>query len=353
MKRFWQQIKNSTFFVKWTNWEYYPVYIANIPTVLFWLYFGIRSRALFFFSSVNPVIETGGVMGESKINIFNRLPNYSIPKTILIKKENDSLENILTKISQNNIRFPFIAKPDIGERGFLVEKIENENNLRNYLKKITVDFIIQDFIDFPLEVSVLYYRMPEAQSGTITSICIKKTLSVIGDGISTIETLMENYPRARFQLERFKNDFPTLLLQTPKKGEEVELEPIGNHSRGTTFLNGNQYIDEQLVEVFDQLSLQMEGIHYGRFDMKCKSIASLRDGKDFKILEFNGIASEPAHIYDPSYPLSKAYRDIFNHWKIIYNISKVQRKKGVKSMTWKEAYTSLRDYFKYMKTAKN
>jgi hypothetical protein len=353
VKNIWQKFQHSSFFVKWTNWEYYPVYLANIPTVFFWLYFGIRARALFFFSSVNPVIETGGVMGESKINIFNRMPAYSIPKTVFIKKENATVHSIITILLQKGIVLPFIAKPDVGERGFLVEKIEDKTGLENYLKKITVDFIIQDFIDSPIEISILYYRMPDAKKGTITSICIKKMLSVIGDGESTIETLMEHYPRARFQLERFRKDFPTMLLQVPKAGEEVELEPIGNHSRGTTFLNGNHHIDKKLEEVFDEISLEMEGIHYGRFDIKCESVKLLRQGKAFKILEFNGIASEPAHIYDPEYPLTNAYRDIFNHWKIIYKISEVQRKKGVKSMTWGEAYSSLRDYFKYIKSAKN
>ena len=353
MNNIWQKIQDSSFYIKLTNWEYYPVYIANIPTVLFWLYFGIRARALFFFSSVNPVIKTGGVMGESKMNIFNRMPEYSFPKTIFIKKENVTTESILTMLLQKGIVFPLIAKPDVGERGFLVEKIENKNQLSDYLEKITVDFIIQDFIDHPLEISVLYYRMPDSKKGTITSICIKKTLSVIGDGISNIDTLMRNYPRARFQLKRFQKDFPTLLLQIPKEGEEVELEPIGNHSRGTTFLNGNHHIDNQLIEVFDEISLEMKDIYYGRFDMKCESVELLREGKGFKVLEFNGIASEPAHIYDPEYSTLQAYRDIFNHWKIIYKISRVQRKKGVKPMTWNEAYTSLRDYFKYMKSAKS
>ncbi len=353
MKNIWLRFQQSSFYVKWTNWEYYPMYIANIPTVFFWIYFGIRSRSLFFFSAVNPVIETGGVMGESKINIFNRLPNETIPSTILIKKEEKELKHILEQVKKASIVFPLIAKPDVGERGFLVEKIENEQELAAYLKKITVDFLIQDFIGYPLEVSVLYHRYPDAPKGKITSICIKKTLSVTGDGNSNIEKLMDEYPRARFQLERFQTDYPELLSNVPARGERVELEPIGNHCRGTTFLNGNKYIDEQLESVFDEIGLQMEGIHYGRFDMKCESIDQLKKGKDFKVLEFNGIASEPAHIYDPAYSTIQAYRDIFQHWKIIYQLGKAQRAKGIKAMTWKEAYQSLQSYFQYMKVAKN
>ncbi|HFC00194.1 MAG TPA: hypothetical protein ENJ53_05260, partial [Phaeodactylibacter sp.] len=105
----WQRFTQSTFFVKLTNWEYYPMYIANIPTLFFWIYFGIRARALFFFSAVNPVIETGGVLGESKINILNRIPDDAIPRTIFIKKETATLSALLQKIAQKGISFPLIA----------------------------------------------------------------------------------------------------------------------------------------------------------------------------------------------------------------------------------------------------
>lgn len=347
-----QRLRQSTFFIKLTHWEYYPVYIANIPTVFFWIYFGIRARALFYFSTVNPVIETGGVMGESKINILQRIPEEHIPRTVFISSNHTQEEELLRMVQAKGIVFPLVCKPDVGERGFLVEKIDDEAALMAYHQKVNVDYIVQDFIAYPLEISVLYYRMPDSPQGKITSVCIKKTLSVIGDGQSTVEALMQDYPRARFQLERFRKNYADRLRLVPALGEELELEPIGNHSRGTTFLNGNEHIDATLEKIFDQIGVQMEGIHYGRFDMKCQSIERLKQGKDFKVLEFNGIASEPAHIYDPTYSTRQAYRDIFQHWKIIYRISQHQRQKGIQPMTWKEAYTSVVTYFKYLRAAK-
>lgn len=312
----------------------------------------MRSRSLFFFSAVNPVIETGGVMGESKIDILNRLPHYALPQMVYIDQKKAALAEVLSAVQQAGISYPFVAKPNIGERGFLVEKIDNKKELEVYLKNITVDFIIQSFISYPLEISVLYYRMPDQAAGKITSICLKKNLSVKGDGCSTVEQLMQKYPRARFQLTRFRKDYPQLLKSIPALGEEMELEPIGNHCRGTTFLNGNKYITPQLEKVFDKMAKPMEGIYYGRFDMKCASIELLNKGEQFSVMEFNGIASEPAHIYDPSYPLTQAYRDIFQHWKIIYQIAKIQRQKGIKAMSWSEAYQSMRKYLAYMKMAK-
>ncbi len=352
MKKRWKRFRESTFIVKLMSWEYWPGYITNIPILGFWLFFAIRSRALFFFSAVNPVIETGGVLGESKINILNRLPKSSIPKTIFVKRENGNSIWILEQMMSNEIIFPIITKPDIGERGFLVEKIENERALLNYLQQIKVDFIVQEFIDLQEEIGVMYHRMPNASSGKVTSVCLKKTLAVQGDGISTIEELMQGYPRARLQLPRFKDSQAEFLKTIPQNGIIIELEPIGNHNRGTTFLNGNHLIDENLKVVFDNIGSKMEGIHYGRFDLKCESIELLKEGKEFKILEFNGVASEPAHIYDPDYSRFQGYKDLYDHWKIIYEISKVQRKKGIESMNLKEAFDSVINYYKYMRSAK-
>ncbi len=352
MKKRWKRFRQSTFFVKLLSWEYWPVYITNIPVIGIWLFFALRSRALFFFSAVNPVIETGGVMGESKINILNRLPKSAIPKTVFIKKENATVNTVLDEMVLAELSFPIIAKPDVGERGFLVEKIARQEELNDYVENINVDFIIQEYIGFPEELSVMYHRMPNGEPGKVTSVCVKKTLEVLGDGVSTVEQLMQEYPRARLQLDRFRKSYSSVLKTIPKNGELIELEPIGNHCRGTTFLNGNHHIDEQLERVFDKIGIEMQGIHYGRFDLKCASIESLKAGRKFKILEFNGIASEPAHIYDPEYPVLKGYMDIFKHWKIIYKISKIQRAKGVESMSPKEAYESLVNYFKYMRSAK-
>jgi len=344
-------LRKHPFFIKLLSWEYWPTSIVHAPTMLMWLWFAFKSKALFFFTRANPVIETGGVMGESKINILNRIPAFYLPKTIFVEQGTIGKEAILKELKEQQITYPLIVKPDIGERGFLVEKIESEVALLAYHKQMPVPYLIQEFVSYPIEISVLYYRLPSANSGHITSFCIKETLKVTGDGTSTIESLMAAYPRAILQLPRFQKQFPSLLATIPSKGEIVELEPIGNHSRGTTFLNGNHHIDKQLVAVFDTVGFQMDNIYYGRFDMKCASIEQLKQGKDFKILEFNGIASEPAHIYQPGYSMFQAYKDLWQHWKIIYQISQEQAQKGVPAMSWKNWRLHHQGYKRYLKNA--
>ena len=129
---FWQ----SNFFIKLMHWEYWPSFVVYAPAAFFYLYFAIRSRRLFYFTPVNPVIETGGVFGESKINILNRIPAEVLPKTVFIAKEHQTPTYIINAGKKAGITFPFIAKPDVGERGFLVEIIKNEAALVDYLKNI-------------------------------------------------------------------------------------------------------------------------------------------------------------------------------------------------------------------------
>lgn len=346
-----QKIKQSNFYIRLTNWEYWPLFIVNIPIMLFWAWYAIRSRSLFFFARTNPAIETGGVLGESKIKILDQVPQEWKPQTIFIPRKS-TCPTVMQQLKAAGLDYPIIAKPNVGERGFMVAKINNDQELDTYIKQSRADFIIQEYIDYPLEFGVLHYRFPDATSGTISSLCVKEFLSVTGDGQSTVRQLMAENPRARLQMKRLLPKMGALAAQVPGKGEKIKLEPIGNHCRGTMFLNGNHMIDDALTEVFDKISHQLEGIYYCRYDIRCRSLEELKKGTGFSILEINGIASDPGHIYDPGYSIVQAYRDIFHHWRIIYQISRVQRKKGVRTMSLKEAAASFRAYRQYMRTAK-
>ena len=325
--------------------------VASIPLLFIWLWFALRARALFFFSAVNPVIETGGMWGESKYNILKRIPGNHLPKTIFVEK-GSNVNWIINKIQKLNLNYPVIAKPNVGERGTLVAKIKDEQALIDYSEKNKIDFLIQEFISLPTELAVMHHRFPGQKNGRVTSICIKETLKVTGDGKSSVRELMEQNVRASFQIGRFKKQFPDVLNKIPKPQQILELEPIGNHCRGTMFLNGNQYIDEKLNAIFNEVAGQMDDIYYGRFDMKCQSIKDLKNGKGFMVMEYNGIGAEPAHIYDPSYPFFKKYKDIYSHWKIIYKIYKIQKKRGVKPMSASEAIKRMKEYLKYQKSLK-
>lgn len=339
--------ESRNFLIRLVNWEFWPWQIIYFPVMLFWLWLSIKARSLFFFAAVNPGIESGGLLVESKSAILDLLADDLKPKTRLMEYP-ISFEEVIEKLKAGSIRFPVIVKPDHGERGRRVEKIEDREELRTYIKTVREDFIIQEYIDLPLETGIFYYRYPGQEQGTISSLVIKELLHVTGDGSSTVETLMEKDPRARLQIKRVRKRHPGLMNRVPDKGEKIELVPIGNHRRGATFLNGNHLIDEALTEVVDEFARKIEGFFYGRFDIRCAGMEELKKGKTIKILELNGAKSEPAHIYDPGFSLAEAYKVLFTHWRIIYRIARENHKRGVKYPSWNEGWAMWKK-FRYYK----
>lgn len=333
---------------RWTVWEYMPWWVANIPVYLFWLWYSLRARHAFFFSNVNPAIPLGGAMGESKSDILRLLPESVVPKWILTPG-GQAFEATKKQLEIAGIGLPLVAKPDVGERGFLVKKIEDFETLEAHLSRWPVPFILQEFLTLPREASILFYCFPgENGAFGITSVCFKQFMQVSGDGHSTVRDLMANDVRSAFQLPRFERDFPDLLNKIPDAGESLLLEPIGNHARGTMFLNGNDIIDAQMLQSFEPLCRRIEGVQYARFDLKFKDIESLRRG-EFQTMELNGVLGEPAHIYDPAHGMRRAYRDLFRHWQLLYRLHRAQKKRGFYPPKTAEAWKFAQGYFAYKK----
>jgi hypothetical protein len=322
------KIRTPLFLIKLFRFEYWSWWVFYLPVLPYFLRLALKERSFKFFSLVNPSIETGGLIGESKIDILNKIPVEYKPKTLFFKSEQLINEDIvLAYLAKNKMHFPIIAKPNVGERGNKVEKIDNLLELISYLNEYKEDLIVQEYIDYPIELGVMYYRLPNEKTGRVTSITMKKFLTVQGDGASTVYALLKNNVRARFQLSRLRKKIPKLLLTVPEKDQEVLIEPIGNHCRGTEFINRNDLIKGEIHEVFDKISYTIEGFYYGRFDLKVKNFDDLYTGNNIKIMELNGVSAEPAHIYDANYPLIRAYKDILHHWRIMNKIYKQNKLK--------------------------
>ncbi len=331
--------------IKIKNWEFWPIWIVYFPIFFAWLWYSFKLKSLFFFTTVNPKIEMGGFAGESKMGIFNQIPKKYLPKTIFISK-NQNFNDVQKIFKEKGIIFPCVAKPDVGERGLAVQVCKTINDIEKYMFKVKADFIIQDFIDYPMELAILYYRFPNKKTGKISSVCEKKFLSVVGNGRDSILDLMKKDERAFLYIDKFKKEQKELLKVILKADEHKILEPIGNHSRGTIFLDKNKYIDKELINAFDKLSHQIPELHFGRYDLKCKSIEDLKQLKNFAILEINGVSAEPAHIYQPGYSFLKAEKVLLKQWKVLYEISSFQISKGIKPMTFLSALKHIKSYRK-------
>jgi hypothetical protein len=337
-------MRNNSFRLHWyklTHWEYWPMEVVYFPAFFYWMYLGIRARSLFFFSASNPGIETGGMLGEVKFDILKRIPEAYRTPTLFFAYPLESKE-VLRQLSDANWTYPLIFKPDIGERGNGVEKVENEKEALMYLSNCTYDMLVQPFIVYPIELGVFYYRYPSQEKGHVISVVAKDFLTVKGDGKRVLRELVDANPRAALQADRLQKKYADKWNAIIDKNEELLLEPIGNHCRGTSFRNANGMIDERLVSVFDTISKQIDGFYFGRFDLKCRSIEDLLKGEGISIMELNGAGSEQGHIYHPGFSFFTAVKTILQQWRILFEISVENHERGIPYMTLKETKTYLR-----------
>lgn len=336
------------FFEKLFNWELWNFYVLYAPIGPVWFWYCLRSRSFWFFSSSNPTITFGGFEGEGKKEMYDQLPPHLVPRTIYILHDLP-FEEVKKKIAEAGFEFPFVVKPDVGMKGVLFRKIENEDQLIKYHERIPVEYIVQELITLPVEVSVFYYRYPDQQQGVVSGFIEKELLQVAGDGSSTLKALIEQHPRARFRMEEMEHRHGHRFQRVIPAGEIFYLSYAGNHNRGAHFTNLHKEINASLLAVFDELSHYTGQFYYGRYDIKTSSIEDLKLGKNFQIIEFNGCGAEPNHIYDCGMNIWQAYGEILRHWKALYRISRYNHRNGTPYWSFKRGWQFLKQSQKHFK----
>lgn len=318
----------SKAFYKLTHWETWHHQVKYIPLAPVWVWYCLKLRSLWFFTASNPSLTFGGFEGEGKEEMYKQLPDGTYPHTIYITA-GCSLDELKKDINNNGFSFPFAVKPNVGMMGYMFRKVSNEEELEMYHNAMPVDYVLQDLIEYPLEVSVFYYRLPHLQKGTISGFLMKRPPEVIGDGKSNLELLIARNPSLKYKQEEMKTRHKTRLDWVLKEGEQFYLSNASNRSQGGKLVNLNHEIDEGLLAQFDAISLHTKYFYYGRYDIKCKSIESLKQGKDYTILEFNGAGAGIQHVYGNNLSLWGACKTIFKHWQQLYLISYLNHKNGL------------------------
>lgn len=340
------------FFHKLFHWEYWPMHIVYIPIYFQWAWYALRARTLFFFNASNPSIKNGGFIMESKRQIYTLIPQQYYPKTGLIS-EGTSFPNVLEKIQQLGLQFPLIAKPDIGLRGSAVKKIDDENQLKAYGEKANFDYLVQDLIPYPNEIGLFYVRYPHEKQGRITGIVSKEFLIVTGDGTRTIEELIRQNPRYEMQLNALRKEYGEGLQVILPNGISKNLVPYGNHIRGAKFLDGSHWITPKLTETINAMCLQIPGFYFGRLDLMYQTFEELEQGKNFAIVELNGAASEPTHIYDPKHSVFFGWKELSRHIRYMFEISIANHKNGVAYLSYQDGMKEYRNHLEQSKKILN
>jgi len=318
-------LKNLKNIAHWENWPFKLIYAPLVP---FWAWNILRSGWVWYFTPSNPKLTFGGMDGEPKKEMYDLLPIHLIPITLNVLPT-VAFESVMASVQQKGITFPLVVKPEVGCAGVLFRKIDQKEELRKYHQQVPVEYIIQELITYPMEVSVFYVRHPTADKGVVTGFLHKIPLNVTGDGFHTLEQLVLLHQKASIRVGELHSKHKENWHRVLQNGENYMLSHAANHNRGAHFFDLKEHIDERLVAIFDEISLGINDFFYGRYDILCSSIEDLKNGKNFSILEYNGCGAEPNHIYDTGYSLFEAYKEILKHWEDLYIISRYNRKQGI------------------------
>jgi pimeloyl-ACP methyl ester carboxylesterase len=317
-----------------TRWEYWPPWAAYLPVAGYICWLMLKHRRPTLFTAANPGIEAGGVIGESKIAILRGLSGSAryVARTALLEGAltfEEKLKRVEGFRQTNQLSLPLVFKPDAGQRGSGVVVARTDRAVAQTLASTSADTVIQEYVTGE-EYGVFYCRRPTEPRGRILSITLKRLPAVRGDGVRTLERLILDDERAvcmaRFHLEQQRGR----LADVPAAGELVSLGDCGSHCRGAEFLDGAGLRSIALESAIERVAAGFPGFYFGRFDLRAPSAAALTGGRDFTILELNGVTSEPTHIYDPAVSLPEAYRALFEQWRLAFEIGAVNAARGAR-----------------------
>jgi hypothetical protein len=233
------------------------------------------------------------------------------------------------------LEFPVVLKPDIGERGDGVAVIRSLDEAKRYLESAEEAVLVQRYVP-GVEVTINYYRHPGEERGRIFAITEKRTLELVGDGASSLERLILANDHAVNMAKYFLAQHADRLDEIPSAGEVVALGELGSHRRGAVFLDGEHLRSDVLEAAIDQVSQSFPGFWFGRYDIRAESLATLRRGERFSVIELSGAFSESTNIYDPKYRLGDAYRMLRRQWSLLFEIADANTAAGASPTSWAE-----------------
>lgn len=327
------------------RWEYWPRWIFYPPIILFGILpAALRRRSLTIVTAVNPGISTGGLVGESKSAILAALgPHPEIARHLLLPpgSTEERMAALQDWMQAQRLDWPIVLKPDAGERGRDVQFPAGNPEAWAMLETRPGPLIAQEFVS-GAEFGVFWQREPGAERGRVTSITRKELPEVTGDGRSTLERLILSHPRHVHQGKYFLELLAERLAEVPAAGERVLLSRLGTHARGATFLDANHLHSPELEAAIERISRRFEGFHLGRYDLRAPSEEDFRAGRNLKVLELNGLSSEPTHIYDPAARLLPAWRALIAQWRLAYAIAAANVAAGARPATLRECFRAWR-----------
>lgn len=320
--------------------EFWPMWLMYLPVVGQWLLLSIWHRGLSLPLIANPAIPLSGMVGVPKSAVFDvageNARRWILP-WILHQVTDEAVEAqgkaVRVALAAAGLSLPIVGKPDIGCRGAGVRLLQNQRDLQDYLSGFPLGGWIQfqQLSEWDAEAGIFYVRDPDEEKGRVTSLTLKYTPYVVGDGTHTLQELVAADPRAGELLHLYSTRHARNWQRVIPVGEPYRLIFAASHSRGAVFRDANHLINPKLSQALDKIFDDIPGFYYGRLDVKFKDLGSLLAGKDFVIIEINGASSESINIWDRNAGFWAAINTLLRQYNTLFKLGLANRRRGHKS----------------------
>ncbi|MFM1897140.1 MAG: hypothetical protein RLZZ385_2214 [Pseudomonadota bacterium] len=317
--------------------EFWPTWLMYLPVVIQWLGLAVWYRSLSLPLIANPAIPLSGMVGVPKSAVFDLAgpdaARWILPwllHTVDRRPVSVQCTDVVRALEQKGLTLPVVAKPNLGCRGAGVRRIADAAALRAYLQGFPVGGVVQlqQLAPWEAEAGVFYVRFPGEREGTITSLTLKYSPYVVGDGSATLGELVARDPRAG-QLQRlYRERHSARWGDVIPAGTPYRLVFSASHCRGAIFRDGRQFITPALRARLDHLFDHIPGFHYGRLDIKFRDLDRLMAGEDFAVIEINGASAESIHIWDRDTRLGAALATLLEQYRTLYAVGHANRQLG-------------------------
>lgn len=277
-------------------------------------------RGLF---KVNPGLPYGGLM-DSKFDRYSifRSCEYAIPTILIQNPRNTDLEMLRQYLRREGIDGPIVAKPNLDTSSQGVNKFETPNELHAFLEGQDIEYIIQPYVEYPLEFTIYYYRLPGESHGEILDVTERVLPKIRGNGRSTVRELLAEKGELGGVISSFKDNISDEALDhILGYNETLQLSIAAGSSQGVLFADSRSLITPELRQRIDSISVNVSGFYWGKFDVKAASYDDLAVGRKLKLIEVNGVKAELNYIYDRNCSYEEARKGVLWQIELLYEIA--------------------------------
>ncbi len=310
-----------------------PQLIVNIS--YFWLFARLAvSGGLGLLQAVNPGFPS------RKSDLLDRirnehgafLPGYCA--YAMDAPDGDHLAAVMRCLSAAGVDFPVVAKPEMGLRGLLVKRLNDVVALQEYLDDFAArrhrsGLHFQALLGEPVELTALYIRDPDLPNGRVAALVLRQAPCVVGDGRRTLGALIEQSGRPRYFRDALLAQHSAQMAVLPADGEVVPLGFARNQGRGGLLVDITDRITPLFEQRIDAISKGIDGFHFGRYDLRCRTLdEALTEGR-FKIMEVNGALAVDSRVDAENIGFLAALGYAFSTMNLLRRVAVKNARRGV------------------------